>query len=287
VLASGPTIDIRAAALEPMAKLQRMAPNAHLVIVGADTRAGRPPPDEPYSWRRVADTAVIRLATFQGFRPEVGARLAQFVADYPRHAECDRILFDLRGNSGGNLTYIHRWIAQARATKWQSYPFVEIYGRVAPCTTWNYTVEWQVRNRTVDSAEAIAERQRLRNEWPSLVDAPPTRTFDGWRPADGESPFHGPVYVLVDRYSGSSGERAAIDLQRALGAVLLGEPTVGAMQYTEARRFIFPETGVQCTVPIKRHEFGGEIEGVGWPVDVALADVDQDAAEVVGLLAGL
>jgi len=287
VLTFGSTVDIRTVAFGSMAELQRMALNAHLVIVGADTSAGRPPPDEPYTWRQVDDTAVIRLATFQGFQPDIGARLEQFVADYPRHAASDRILFDLRGNSGGNLTYIHRWIAQARATKWQSYPYVEIYGRIAPCTTWNYTVEWQIRNESVDSAEAIAERHRLADEWPSLVDAPPTRRFDGWRPADGRSPFQGPVYVLVDRFSGSSGERAAIDLQRALGAVLLGEPTAGAMQYTEARRFVFPETGVQCTVPIKRHEFGREIEGVGWPVDIALADIDMDATGVVRLLAGL
>src|SRR5579875_2773455 len=155
-------------------------------------------------------------------------------------------------SSCGAISEANVWIARAKAADWQTYGYVEVYGRIAYCSMWNPIVEWQIRNGMVDSVQAIVERQALSAEWPMLFDAPPTRRNDGRYSGYGCDPFAGPIFVLVDRRSGSSGERAAIDLQRALGAVLVGEPTAGAMQYTEMRRFVFPQTGVQCTVPTKR-----------------------------------
>jgi hypothetical protein len=286
ILAAGGTISVRSAASGPMNELQRLAPSRHLVIVGAGPSGQPSPGGHPYSWRIVDNTAVIRLTTFQAFDAEIAPQLDRFVADYPSHKECERVVFDLRGNKGGSTTYVRDWIARARAGEWQTYGYVEVYGRIACCSMWNPVVEWQVRNGTVDSREAIADRSKLSAEWPTLGDAPPTRTNEGHYPGQGTDPYDGRVFVLVDRHSGSSGERAAIDLQRALGAVLVGEPTAGAMQYTEARRFIFPETGVQCIVPIKRQEFGREVEGIGWPVDITLNadDLACDAVELLPLL---
>lgn len=276
------------AVAEPMAHLQQLAPSSHLIIAGAGMSTppptAAPPRRQPYTCTTVGDTAVITLSTFQGSRSGIGAYLERFVDDYPQHAAHDRILFDLRGNGGGRLDYMLRWIAQARASDWQTYPYEEVRGPIAPAARWNQTVGWQIRNDTVDSPEARDERARLRAEWPELVAAPATRVFDGWRNGHGDHPYDGRVYVAVDRRTGSSGERAAIDLQRALGAVLVGEPTAGAAQYTEAVPFVLPATGLRCTIPTKRHDFGVEIEGTGWPVDIPLDDVTQDTATLVNLI---
>lgn len=285
VLAAGESISVRTAAFGPMNELQRLAPSKHLLIVGAGPSSQPGPIGPPYSWQIVEDTATIRLTTFQAFDADIAPQLDRFVVDYPLHTECARVVFDLRGNKGGSTTYVRDWIARARATDWQTYGYVEVYGRIAYCSMWNPVVEWQIRNGTVDSADAVEERSRLSAEWPTLHAAPPTRTSDGWHPGYGTNPYHGAIFVLVNRHSGSSGERAAIDLQRALGAVLVGEPTAGAMQYTEMRRFILPETGVQSIVPTKRQEFGREVEGIGWPVDIALTadDLARDAADLLPL----
>lgn len=289
--ATAQQVRTREAIVEPMAQLQRLAPSSHLLLAGVGMNTPparrRADADSPYAWAAVSDTAVITLTTFQGFRGDVGSRLERFVADYSRHAAHDRILFDLRGNGGGRLDYMLRWIAQARSSDWQTYPYEEVLGLLAPCTRWNQTVGWQVRNDTVDSAEAARERVRLQSEWPEPATAPATRVFDGWREGNGEHPYRGRVYVAVDRHTGSSGERAAIDLQRALGAVLIGEPTAGAVQYTEGVPFVLPATGLRCTIPTKRHDFGREIEGTGWPVDIPLDDIEQDSECLVDLLDGV
>ena len=287
VLAAGETISVRSAAFGPMNELQRLAPSKHLVIVGAGPPGEPGPGGPPYSWRNIDDTAVIRLTTFQTFDADIAPQLDRFVDDYMLHRKCERVVFDLRGNKGGSTSYVRDWIARAKAAAaWQTYGYTEVYGRIAYCSMWNPVVEWQIRNGTVDSAEAIAERAKLRAEWPTLHDAPAIRMSDGRYSGYGCDPFDGPIFVLVDRHSGSSGERAAIDLQRVLGAVLVGEPTAGAVQYTEMRRFILPKTGVQCLVPTKRQEFGREVEGAGWPVDIELsaADLTRDAVNLLPLL---
>lgn len=107
------------------------------------------------------------------------------------------------------------------------------------------------------------------------------RRFDGIREGHGSAPYQGNVVVLVDRHTGSSGEKAAIELQRALGATLIGEPTAGAMQYTEGVPFALPRTGLICTVPTKRADYGADVEGIGWPVDVPLDPIDQPAAAAI------
>jgi hypothetical protein len=69
--------------------------------------------------------------------------------------------------------------------------------------------------------------------------------------------------------------------------VLIGERTAGTLQYGEARRFVLPRTGLVCQLPTKRFFFGGpagEVESVGWPVDVYLDDAAQAAAVVASHL---
>ena len=108
------------------------------------------------------------------------------------------------------------------------------------------------------------------------------------------TPYRGRVFALLDRNSGSSGERAAVDLRRALGAVLVGERTAGCMQYGQAVRFVLPHTGLVLQLPTRRFFFEGEVEGlrgevegVGFPVDVYLEDIGMEAEALLPHLGAL
>jgi hypothetical protein len=123
-------------------------------------------------------------------------------------------------------------------------------------------------------ARSAAGASPARASQPQVLDA-------GHREGRGERPCAGRVCVLVNRRSGSSGELAAVQLRRALGAAVLGERTAGVLQYGEARRFALPRTGVVCQLPTKRFFFDEDVESVGWPVDGYLDPIDRAAADLV------
>jgi len=261
----------------------------HASCGGSTVELRRRPPTEPrprpaqvpaYEWQATGVTAVITLQRFSG-GPKVREQLSRFPGDYALHSTRPNVLFDLRGNGGGDLRYVDRWIAQAVRGTWQTYPRLEVVGALWPCSLWNATVEQQILDGTVDTAASRAERERLRAEWP--VQPPPhtARLDPGVREGRGEHPYAGRVFVLVDRNSGSSGELAAVQLKRALGATVIGERTTGVMQYGEARRVVLPATGLVCQLPTKRFFFDEEVEAVGWPADVYLEDISIAADQVV------
>ena len=114
------------------------------------------------------------------------------------------------------------------------------------------------------------------------AEPPPGPRFDpGVRRGGATDPYPGRVVALVDRHSGSSGELAALELRRALGAILVGERTAGTMQYGQLQRFVLPRTGLVWQVPTRRFFFEEEVEGVGLPVDAYLERIDTDPAALV------
>lgn len=227
-----------------------------------------------YSWSSCGDTAVITITSLQWGRRSVREQLARFVADYPLHATHRRILFDLRGNGGGNLEPIRDWLRLARPDGWESWPMTEIMGEIAVSKPWNKTIEWQIREGTIDSDESREERARLASTWPDQAALPARFDKPSFRPGAGHGdPLAAAVYALVDRDSGSSGELAAIELQRAVGAVLIGERTAGCAELGQAWDFVLPATGLLIQIPTQWANLGRPLEGVGWPVDVYLEAV--------------
>ncbi len=250
-------------------------------------RLRRRPPTPPrprpaqvpvYEWRACGDVTVVTLRSFGGPR-QVQDHLRQFVADYVHHVARPSVLLDLRGNNGGNLTYIAQWIAQAKGGESRGVPRLEV--ALWACAEWNRTVEAQVREGRVDHPEAQTEREHA---WAAWLARPLTHTLQlsaAICRGKSDRPYSGRVFALVDRNSGSSGERAAVDLKRELGAILVGERTAGCMQYGEAVRFVLPQTGLVVQVPTRRFFFDEDVECVGFPVDVYLEDITQSPDDLL------
>ena len=142
-------------------------------------------------------------------------------------------------------------------------------------------MERQIREGTVDTTAARKEREHLRATWSGPPPAHPSRLGLGLQQGRATRPYAGRVFVLLNRNAGSSGELAALDLQRALGAVLIGERSAGTMQYGEVRRFVLPRTGLVCQAPTRRFFFDAAVEGVGVPVDVYLEHNERDVTDLL------
>ena len=242
------------------------------------SQRARPPQAPVYEWRICGDATIITLRSFSGPR-QVQEWLRQFVSDYDRQVTRPVVLFDLRGNNGGNLMYIAQWIAQAKGGESRGLPRLEV--ALWPCAEWNQTVEAQIREGRVDSPAAHEERQRVWAAWAAqpLTSALKLTAAICRRPSI--RPYAGRICALVDRHSGSSGERAAVHLKRELGAILIGERTAGCMQYGEACRFVLPHTGLVCQLPTRRFFFDDEVECVGFQADVYLEDITQGPEELI------
>lgn len=239
------------------------------------------PPEIPaYEHHAVGDFTVITLRSF-ATSTAVRQQVSRLADDYPEHARRPALLFDLRDNQGGSLEYMRAWIAHARQGEWRSHPYLEVGGALWPCGPWNLAVERQVAEGTVDTPEAQEERERLHAAWSEPPPEHPSQLGLGIQRGRATHPYTGRVFALLNRNTGSSGELAALDLQRALGAVLVGERSAGTMQYGDVRRFVLPHTGLVCQIPTRRFFFAAAVEAVGVPVDVYLERVGQDVTELV------
>lgn len=246
------------------------------------------PPDpgaDVYTYQPLGDVGLITLRNFKG-PPEAQAQLRQFVADYSKHRRHKLLVFDFRGNSGGDDGPMYAWLDQAVRGTWFAPGEVRVQGAFSPCFHWNLLVRRQLRDGRLDTPEGRAEQQALRAKWPAPP-VPSRPVFDSGRvEGHAKAPFTGRIAILVDRNSVSSGESAAEALHRATGAPRVGERTGGFVTYGNAPGFVLPRTGLAWVVPTKRNYFEAPVEGVGHEVDVYLApeDVRRPATELLPLL---
>jgi hypothetical protein len=227
--------------------------------------------EPPYRWHADGDTAVIRISRLGGSTADQ-ENLEQFVRDYPKHARFPHLVFDFRGNGGGNDGYVYRWIAQAKRGLWFSGADTRIIGGLFPCADWDRVVRMQILDGTVDAPAAKALRVALRAKWPSHPPDQREVFRNGLEDDNAQAPYTGTIQVVVDRRSGSSGESAPWVLQHALGATVIGERTAGYSAFGDVVTVVLPRTGVRFNVPTKRNWFSTPMEAVGIPNDVYLAD---------------
>ena len=72
-----------------------------------------------YTWSSMGDTAAIRIKRLFGTTKGL-ENLAHIPQDYPEHAKFKRVIFGLRGNGGGDDSYVYDWISKAKNGTWSS-----------------------------------------------------------------------------------------------------------------------------------------------------------------------
>lgn len=215
-------------------------------------------------------TAIVTVRRLLGSIRDL-ERLSRIAEDYPAWSHADRVVFDFRGNGGGDDGYVWDWVKAAVRGRFDVGESVERVGASGDCSTWNWRVASHVVAREIDTEAARAELARLRAGWTPRETLPSQRAKRLRLTASAALPFQGDVLVLVDRGSVSSGERGPELLALTTGATLVGERTGGWMEYGGVRPFVLPRTGMVVQVPTRRHHFAEPREGVGLSVPVYLA----------------
>jgi len=264
---------------------------------GADVRFERrrssttyAPSDAPvYAWRLVNDVAVIVVRRLFG-PPADLATLRRLADDYPAHAAAKAIVFDFRGNGGGDDSYVHAWIDRAVRGRWRP-PYFEIgiVGARKPCGDWNELVAAQLRDGRADLPDARAARDAYWKK-AALVTPDSVQSVDlADETASAPSPYRGRVFVLADRTSGSSGESGPEMLRASIGATLVGERTAGYLEYGNIRPWVMPRTGIVWGLASKRNYYPEPCEGVGLAPTYYLAPelVDAPVEKLLPLLLAL
>jgi len=236
-----------------------------------------------YAWSSIGDTAVIRIKRLFGSTKDL-QNLAHIPQDYPQHSKFKRIIFDLRGNGGGDDSYVYDWISKAKKGTWWSGAETKLIGDLWPCEEWNIAIYRLVRDGTIGSAPANAELQKVRAKWPERFPDLREQFNDGLIDDKSEHPYQGHIYALIDRRSASSGESSAFVLRQALGATILGERSAGYLTFGNQRPIILPRSGIRFMVPTKRNWFDTPMETVGVPVDLYLEDTAISIQELLPLL---
>jgi hypothetical protein len=240
-------------------------------------------PFAAYEQRTVGDVTVITIRRFSG-PPETTRQLDRLAIDYPAHARSKLVVFDLRGNGGGDDHYVLDWIQRAHRGQWQTYGELDIAGgALYPCNTWNAVVWQQILLGRADDPSAESERVAIRAGW--TKPRPPVHKLDiGIVHDEAKNPYLGRVVVLVDRFTRSSGESAAFALHQALRAPIVGERTGGLLEYGNTRTLVLPRTQLVWWYGTKRNYYADEIEGVGLPVDAYLERIDAPVDELLPAL---
>jgi hypothetical protein len=242
-----------------------------------------------YDWRVVGDAAVITIRRLWG-SPEEEKKLETIAADYDEHRKHPVVVFDFRGNGGGNDGYVWAWVEKAAHRRVPS-PYVElrVTGAARSCGDWNNLVADQISFDRVDQADARAERDAF---WKKTLAAPeePSQVIgELFEDTTAKAPYKGRIFVLVNHASGSSGESAPSMLRVALGATVVGERTGGYAEFGNIRPYAMPRTGVMWQLASKRNYYDTPTDGVGHPVDLYLPPelVDAKVEDLLPLLEAL
>jgi hypothetical protein len=229
-------------------------------------RARNEPDDEGIAVERreVDGVLVLGIRRLMG-DPADERALAAWVAGADRDFEHDRIVVDLRGNSGGNDGHTYDW-AERRLRGVEGFVTSSTWCvRGTPLGYWNAAAWRQAK----DGADAVPPSLLRGRHDPRPDDVLEVVDETHALPA-GDRPWAGRMVVLVDGRTRSSGESSAWLLREALGARIAGEPTKGMIEYGNIVPYVLPSSGVVVHLPTKSNDYGFRVEGVGFPVDVEL-----------------
>jgi hypothetical protein len=207
------------------------------------------------------------------------------------HFDAHAFVIDLRGNRGGNDTMAYR-IASALAgveldTFWYDEHILWTEESVQlQINTFDWMTWKKYLSKNLPVPDGLQERIRtLEHKLREVVDGTHavvqvTKAIP--RPSLGPTSFTGKVFVLVDKYTVSSGESAAEVFRVFPHSRRFGSPTAGLVHFCNSGNLFLPNSHLQIVFAMKYNRYvdGGFYEETGLPVDESVAEGD-DALDLV------
>lgn len=268
---------------EVVPQLREALGDNHLAM-GSDatSRARRPVqgPDPGPAWESrdsatTDDVAVVRIRTLTEDATTSAALIAGREDRSPFAS--DRIVVDLRGNGGGDDSFVQRWVAPMVSAGFSTPTVSCLSVGDSPLMIWNHLAFLRLRHPDQPSPSALLPLRHT----PSPGDELSVRDVGGHVPV-GETPWRGRMLVLVDGGTASSGESAAWFLREAVGARIAGGRTLGLFESANMAPYVLPHAGLTVTLPSQWVRTPEPVEFVGLRLDheldvrTPLADVARD-----------
>lgn len=194
--------------------------------------------------------------------------------------QSDAIIFDLRGNSGGNssmIKNISRWLLNnsVKHSKKKVYRMNTIESWTAYRNNIK-TIEERVK-RSGNDVSHFKEDYDLINESITKVknkNSPRLLVKEFKKPELGKLNFEGDIYILTDRRCGSSCEHAVELLKFHPKSKTVGDNTAGLIHFGQMASVTLPDSGI--TINLSTQYFEGFEEGFfelkGYEPDIRVPD---------------
>lgn len=187
----------------------------------------------------------------------------------------DRIVVDLRGNGGGDDSFVLQWAAPHLPHAFRSPPLKCLNVGDKPLMVWNHCAFLALQNPSAPPPAALEPLRHM----PSSHDEVRVADLVDQRPTGGD-PWTGRMLVLVDGATASSGESAAWILRESFGARLLGGRTMGLVESANLCLYVLPHAGLVIGLPSQWVQLPEPAEFIGMEVDREI-DVDTPTTDVV------
>ena len=214
----------------------------------------------------------IRIRTLDG-SDAADSVLRAGAAQHAEDFTFQDIVVDLRGNGGGDDSYVTTWFAPHVNTSW-TIPCQEqgmtLSASGSSIAYWNYAAWLSLNHHSVPEA-FTAQHLRPHHDSHIITTAPGDGGITRESPIPaGTSPWMGRMIVAIDGGTGSSGESAALLLKSAFNAVLVGTPSYGVIDYGNSTPYYLPTSGMEIHLPAQANHWGTTTDFIGIQPDVPL-----------------
>lgn len=273
-----------AAAVGEVVPALREALGDNHLAVNSDTttRPARPAqgPDPGPAWESRQVTGVsgeVSLVRIRTLSQDAGSSAALLAGSADESAFfSDRVVVDLRGNGGGDDSFVSRWMAPMVRRAFSSPTITCLSVGQSPLMVWNYLAFLRLRDPEAPPPSALLPLRHTPHPGDELT----ARDTVEEVPV-GRTPWQGRMLVLVDGGTASSGESAAWLLREGLGARIVGGRTAGMFESANMCPYVLPHTGLTVLLPSQWVRSPEPVEFVGLRPDAEI-DVSMPLDDVAG-----
>jgi hypothetical protein len=219
-----------------------------------------------------------------------------FVATAPAARSARAVVADIRGNPGGNDSFVQSWFQGLTAGPLHYAAIDELESEVTLQGNVNLHA-CRLASTSLNPAYRPDAKRMLATAMSRLEDASARRQpFRRWSVSsptyqgEASSPFSGTLVVLVDSACGSSCESFVMYARQVPGALIVGENTAGVGVYGEVRPFHLAASRIWMNAGTKwfHDSLGAKVppEGSGYIPDIWIdsEDASQEAEAIASCL---
>ncbi|WP_168796478.1 S41 family peptidase [Arthrobacter echini] len=223
----------------------------------------------------------VRIRTLDG-SDDVDTVLLAGVARSAEDFAHQYIVVDLRGNGGGDDSYITDWfspfIAEPAGPAWTELGMT-LSSSGSSTAFWNYATWLRLNHHRVPESFEAEHLRPKQNDSIEIRRGPEqtasflTGSVQSGSTSGGSEPWAGSMIIVIDGGTGSSAESAALLLRNLVGAVIVGSPSYGAIDYGNLAPYFLPTSGMEIHLPAQENDWGTSIDFVGIRPDIPLPAV--------------